>query len=56
MNKRIQELMLEAGYAAPGRAQLLANLIIEECAQRSEVYSYMSQNFIALAEELRSMK
>ena len=36
MNKRIKELMLEAGYAAPeiaGRANKLAELIIEQCAQ-----------------------
>ena len=35
MNKRIRELMLEAGYAAPEiatRGQLLAELIVEECA------------------------
>jgi hypothetical protein len=29
---------------------------IEECAQRSEAYSYMSPNFLALAEELRKIK
>ena len=35
MNKRIKELMLEAGYAAPEialRAQKLAELIVAECA------------------------
>ena len=35
MNKRLKELMLEAGYAAPeiaGRGQLLAELIVRECA------------------------
>ena len=34
MNKRINELMLESGYAAPelaGRANKLAELIIREC-------------------------
>lgn len=34
MNKRIRELMLEAGYAAPElaeRAQKLAELIVKEC-------------------------
>ena len=34
MNKRIKELMLEAGYVAPElapRAQKLAELIIREC-------------------------
>ena len=36
MNKRINELMLESGYAAPelaGRANKLAELIIDECCQ-----------------------
>jgi len=28
---------------------------LEEAASRSEAYSYMSQNFVALAEELRGM-
>lgn len=35
MNKVIEELMLQAGYAAPelaGRGQKLAELIVEECA------------------------
>lgn len=35
MNKRLRELMLEAGYAAPelaGRANKLAELIVWECA------------------------
>jgi hypothetical protein len=35
MNKRLKELMLEAGYAAPelaGRANLLATLLVKECA------------------------
>jgi len=35
MSKRLNELMLEAGYAAPelaGRANLLAELIVKECA------------------------
>jgi hypothetical protein len=34
MNIRLQELMLEAGYAAPeiaGRANKLADLIVAEC-------------------------
>ena len=37
MNERLKELMLEAGYAAPelaGRAQQLAELLIQECAGR----------------------
>lgn len=36
MNKRIKELMLEAGYAAPeiaGRAQKFTELIVAECAK-----------------------
>lgn len=28
---------------------------IDECADRAEAYSYLSPNFIALAEELRSI-
>jgi len=28
---------------------------LEEAASRSEAYSYMSQNFVALAEEFRGM-
>ena len=32
-----------------------AQLIVEECAKRAEVYAYMSPNFNALAEELRRM-
>ena len=35
--------------------QKFAELIVEECAKRAEVYAYMSPNFNALAEELRSM-
>ena len=38
MNERLKELMLEAGYAAPkiaGRGQLLAELIVKECAEQS---------------------
>lgn len=59
MNKRVRELMIEAGYAAPelaGRANKLVELMIEEFAQRAEVYAYMSPNFNALAEEFRSIK
>ena len=36
MNERIRELMKEANYAAPeiaSRAQLLSQLIIEDCIQ-----------------------
>ena len=32
------------------------NKVVEECAKRAEAYAYMSQNFNALAEELRAMK
>lgn len=32
------------------------NKVIEDCAKRAEAYTYMSQNFNALAEELRDMK
>lgn len=34
----------------------LRNRVLEECAKRAEAYTYMSQNFNALAEELRAMK
>ena len=37
MNDRLRELMLAAGYAAPelaGRAKVLAELIVNECAER----------------------
>lgn len=36
MNQRIRQLMLEANYAAPeiaSRAQLLSQLVIEDCIQ-----------------------
>ena len=36
MNKRLRQLMLEAGYAAPEialRAQKLAQFIVRECAE-----------------------
>lgn len=39
MNKRLKELMLEAGYAAPelaGRANLLAELLVKECAKLAD--------------------
>lgn len=35
MNQRLYELMKQAGYAAPelaGRAQVLADLLVRECA------------------------
>jgi len=37
MNDKLKQLMLEAGYAAPelaGRANVLAELIVKECAER----------------------
>ena len=36
--------------------QTFADVIIENCAKRTEAYAYMSPNFIVLAEELRNMK
>ncbi len=36
MNERLNELMIQAGYAAPemeGRAHKLAQLIVEECVK-----------------------
>ena len=39
MNERLKELMLEAGYAVPeiaGRAQVLAQLIVQECIRAVE--------------------
>ena len=41
MNDKLKELMLEAGYAAPeiaGRAHVLAELIVRECAGIVEDY------------------
>ena len=32
-----------------------SKLLVEECARRAEAYSYMSDNFNALAKELRGM-
>jgi hypothetical protein len=69
MNKRIKELEKQADafvLSIPASLDIneytsifnekFAELIIEECAIRSEVYAYMSPNFNALAEELRRMK
>lgn len=39
MNKRLRQLMLEAGYAAPelaGRGQKLAELLVKECASLAD--------------------
>jgi len=65
MNKRIQDLAESCTTSCvDGRGvelneidiEQFSGLIIEECAKRAEVYAYMSPNFTALAEELRSMK
>ena len=66
MNDRIKQLAVEAGMIVgePNGFDMtrlmpkevkFAQLIVEECAKRAEVYAYMSPNFNALAEELRSM-
>ena len=66
MNERIKLLAVEAGMIVgePNGFDMtrlmpkevkFAQLIVEECAKRAEVYAYMSPNFNALAEELRSM-
>lgn len=52
MNKRLHELMLEAGYAAPemaGRAQKLAELIVRECAltARNYVMDHREDDYIS---------
>ena len=70
MNERIAELlakldidlytdkgvMMTKILVSPKDLRQFAELIVEECAQRAEAYDYMSQNFVALAEELRRMK
>lgn len=51
MNPRIEELMLEAGYAAPelaGRANKLAELIVRECANVAA-----DHNALDIYEEIR---
>ena len=69
MNERIAELlakldidlytdegvMMTKILVSPKDLRQFAELIVEECAKRAEVYAYMSPNFNALAEELRSM-
>ena len=69
MNDRIAELlakldidlytdegvMMTKILVSPKDMRQFAQLIVEECAKRAEVYAYMSPNFNALAEELRSM-
>ena len=40
MNERLRNLMVEAGYAAPelaGRAHVLAELIVKECAKVADI-------------------
>jgi hypothetical protein len=71
MNEKIRELAEQVGIAVFGDAvymfnpedtldstviEKFANLILEECAARAEVYAHMSPNFNALAEEIRGMK
>ena len=50
--------MLKEALAATPEQSLAAyrNKVIEECAKRAEAYTYMSQNFNALADEIRAMK
>ena len=63
MNERIRQLAEQAGIYKLNLSdeteywimEKFAELIVEECAKRAEVYAYMSPNFNALAEELRSM-
>ena len=61
MNERIRLLAEQSGFFPTELTQVgpsvekFAELIVEECAKRAEVYAYMSPNFNALAEELRSM-
>lgn len=46
MNKRIKELMVEAGYAAPeiaGRAHKLADLIIKDCVNRAKLVGKLNK-------------
>ena len=61
MNERIRELAEQANVLHADffdnelEVEKFAQMIVEECAKRAEVYAYMSPNFNALAEELRSM-
>ena len=61
MNERIRLLAEQANVLHADffdnelEVEKFAQLIVEECAKRAEVYAYMSPNFNALAEELRSM-
>ena len=45
MNKELENLMLEAGYAAPelaGRAKILADLIVKECIKKCDFVAHIS--------------
>ena len=61
MNERIRLLAEQANVLHADffdnelEVEKFAQMIVEECAKRAEVYAYMSPNFNALAEELRSM-
>ena len=61
MNERIKLLAEQANVLHADffdnelEVEKFAQMIVEECAKRAEVYAYMSPNFNALAEELRSM-
>ena len=61
MNERIRLLAEQANVLHADffdnelEVEKFAELIVQECAKRAEVYAYMSPNFNALAEELRSM-
>ena len=60
MNERIRHLAEQCWDRRLGGLhfdqEMFAELIIEECARRAEGYSYMSNNFLELAAELRSLK
>lgn len=68
MNQRIRELADQCrvivgegidgniDYTEHFDEETFTNLILEEYAARAGAYAYMSPNFNALAEEIRSMK
>ena len=57
MTPEQQRAILEALAATPEQSlAAYRNKVIEECAKRAEAYTYMSQNFNALADEIRAMK
>lgn len=48
MNRRLEQLMLEAGYAAPQlatRAQKLAVLVVQECIDIIAPYAIRMEDF-----------